>query len=183
MRLTRLPEVAREELGGLRPGLAMAVLVSGLLPDLVANRVRTALFRRAGVAIGRGTVIGGKLTIAGPGHPAPRVSIGELGWINAGCYFDASDTITIGDDVALAQGVTIVTQTHDVGPSSRRAAALRSAPVTIGDGCWLGARVTVLPGVTIGRGAIVAAGAVVNADVAPDTLVGGVPAKPIKALP
>jgi tetrahydrodipicolinate N-succinyltransferase len=57
-----------------------------------------------------------------------------------------------------------------------------AAPISIGDGVWIGSRVTVLPGVSVGRGAVVAAGAVVTRDVAPDTLVAGIPAVVVKHL-
>ncbi|MDW3214164.1 MAG: DapH/DapD/GlmU-related protein [Ilumatobacteraceae bacterium] len=134
------------------------------------------------MSIGVGTVIGGGMRIAGRGPAERRLRIGDRGWINAGCYFDASAPITIGDDVAIGQGVLILTQSHELGPSERRAGALTDAPVTIGDGCWLGARSVILPGVTIERGSIVAAGAVVRHDVPPDTLVAGVPARTIRDL-
>ncbi|MEP7190805.1 MAG: DapH/DapD/GlmU-related protein, partial [Roseiflexaceae bacterium] len=78
--------------------------------------------------------------------------------------------------------VVVLTGSHEVGPPSQRAAALYTKTVTIGDGAWLGARCTILPGVTIGAGAIVAAGAVVNRDVPPNTLVAGIPAHVVKSL-
>ena len=99
-----------------------------------------------------------------------------------GNYFDVSADIELGNDVAVGQQVLILTQTHRLGPSERRADVLTSAPVTIGDGCWIGARAVILPGVTIGPGAVVAAGAVVREDVPPDVLVAGVPARPVREL-
>ncbi|NTU65300.1 MAG: hypothetical protein HGB05_18340 [Chloroflexi bacterium] len=66
--------------------------------------------------------------------------------------------------------------------SDQRAGATFSAPVTIQDGTWLGARCIVLPGVTVGRGSVVGAGSVVTKDVPPNTLVGGVPAKVIRSI-
>lgn len=178
----RLLNVTRQELNGLRPLMQVALTVSRVLPDLIGNRLRSTVLRLAGVSIGAGTIVGGGIHIVGTGRIQDRISIGERGWVNAGCYFDVSDTIAIGHDVSIAQQVLILTQTHRLGPSTRRADVLRSAPVTIGDGCWIGARAVVLPGVTIGPGAVVAAGAVVCDDVAPDTLVGGVPARPIRRL-
>lgn len=182
MNRKQIARVAREELNGCTPLLPIAEAVSGMLPDLVGNRLRTALFRAAGVRIGRASVIGGHLTIAGR-DGAHRVVVGDRVWINAGCYFDASDRVEIGDDVAIGQHVMLLTQTHEIGDGSRRAAANRTAPVRIGNGCWLGARTTVLPGVTIGAGSLVAAGSVVAGDVAPNTLVAGVPARPVRELP
>ena len=97
----RVASVVAEEVNGTQPLLQFVVGVSGAIPDLVGNRIRTSLFRMSGVDIGDGTVIGGKLTIVGSGRVQKRVTIGVLGWINAGCYFDASDQIDIGDFLAM----------------------------------------------------------------------------------
>lgn len=174
--------ILREEFNGLHPLLQIAIWLSGALPDLVGNRARTNAFRIAGVRIDRGTVIGGRFSIAGGRRAHRRVAIGRGGWINADCYLDASDRIEIGDGVAFGQQVMLLTQTHDIGPPARRAAGLRTAPVRIGHGCWLGARVTVLPGVTVADGSIVAAGSVVTRDVPPCVLAAGVPARVVRAL-
>jgi len=88
--------------------------------------------------------------------------------------------ITIGRHVNFSSDVAIWTQQHD--PRSPDFAAV-GGPVTIEDRAWLSFRCTVLPGVTIGEGAVVAAGAVVTTDVAPYTIVGGVPARPIGERP
>jgi acetyltransferase-like isoleucine patch superfamily enzyme len=144
--------------------------------------MRSGLLRLVGFDIGAQTVIGGGIRIAGVNDFQRRFSIGTRSWVNAGCYFDVSERIDIGSNVAIAQGVLVLTQSHHLGDSSRRAGALVKAPVRIGDGCWIGARAVILPGVTIGRGAVVAAGAVVVSDVPPDTMVGGVPARAIKSL-
>ena len=77
----------------------------------------------------------------------------------------------------------MITTNHDPGLGWRRCGALSKAPIVVEDGSWIGACATILPGITIGRGSVVAAGAVVTTDVDPHTMVGGVPAKRIKALP
>ena len=87
------------------------------------------------------------------------------------------DIITIGTKVAISREALICTATHDITRLNR---PLKTAPITIGDGVWIGARATVLPGVNIGEGAIIAAGAVVTKDVEPWTVVGGNPATFIK---
>ena len=76
----------------------------------------------------------------------------------------------------------VLTQTHDIGPSHRRAGPNRTARVRIGHGCWIGARTVILPGVTIGDGAVIGAGSIVNRDVPADTLVAGAPVWVIRAL-
>jgi maltose O-acetyltransferase len=90
--------------------------------------------------------------------------------------------VTIGNNVSFGHQVIVLTNTHDIGPASRRAATLCSKAVTIGNGAWLGARCTILPGVTIGDGAVVAAGSVVNEDVPANVLVAGVPARLVRLL-
>jgi maltose O-acetyltransferase len=182
MRAAHLRYVVQQETNGVQPLLHLALAFGKLLPDRFGNRSRAGALRLAGVRIGPGTVVGGAIRITGVGRCQDRLSIGDRGWINTGCFFDATDRIDIGDDVALAQQVLILTQTHELADPLRRAGALTAAPVTIGRGCWIGARAVILPGVTVGDGAVVAAGAVVTHDVPPHTLVGGVPAREIRQL-
>lgn len=106
--------------------------------------------------------------------------LGEGVFINAGCRFQDQGGIYIGDRALIGHNCVIATLNHNMDPAKR--ANLLPAPVHIGSDAWLGANVTILPGVTIGDGAVVAAGAVVTKDVAPNTVVGGVPAKLIKEL-
>ena len=106
--------------------------------------------------------------------------LGEGVFINAGCRFQDQGGIYIGDRVLIGHNCVIATLNHNMDPAQR--ANLLPAPVHVGRDVWLGANVTVLPGVTVGDGAVVAAGAVVTKDVAPNTVVGGVPAKLIKEL-
>lgn len=179
---SRLSTALREEWNGTSPIVQVAVAITRALPDLVGNRLRALVLGFAGVRIGRGTVIGGGISIVGIGRCQDRLTVGKRGWINAGCYFDVSERITVGDDVAIGQQVLFLTTSHAVGGPLRRAGALINAPIRVGNGCWIGARSVILPGVTMGPGAIVAAGAVVTEDVAPNTLVGGVPARLIRAL-
>lgn len=88
--------------------------------------------------------------------------------------------ITIGEGTLVGPKTVIATLNHHMNPEKR--ANLIPKPVKIGAKVWIGANVTILPGVNIGDGAIIAAGAVVNKDVAPNTVVGGVPAKFIKNI-
>lgn len=101
-------------------------------------------------------------------------------FINAGCRFQDQGGIHIGNRALIGHNCVIATLNHNMDPARR--ANLLPAPVRIGADAWLGSNVTVLPGMTIGEGAVVAAGAVVTHDVAPRTVVGGVPAKLIRNL-
>ena len=104
--------------------------------------------------------------------------IGERVFINMGCKFQDQGGIFIDDDALIGHNATLCTLNHLPDPAKR--ADMIAKPIHIGKKVWLGANVTVLQGVTIGNNAIVAAGAVVNRDVPPDTVVGGVPAKVLK---
>src|SRR4051794_1681287 len=108
-----------------------------------------------------------------------NLSLGRGVFINMGCRFQDTGGITIGDGSLIGHGSTLTTLNHAVDPDRR--ADMVPAPVVLGSNVWLGASVTVLPGVTIGDGAIVAAGAVVTKEVPAHTIVGGLPAKLIRA--
>ncbi len=129
------------------------------------NALRLRFFRRTGVQIGDGTVINARLTL----------------------YDDYAGLVTFGSRVAVATDVTVIAS------SSANNSALSThpyilehvikiAPVRIGDDAWLGAQCIVLPGVTIGERSVVAAGALVSRDVAPGTVVAGIPARMIRTL-
>jgi acetyltransferase-like isoleucine patch superfamily enzyme len=112
--------------------------------------------------------------------PGGVLEIGDRTYINSGASLCAAKSVKIGARCAIGNLTLIMdTDFHSVGDHT---VAPDAQPVVIEDDVWLAARVTVLKGVTIGRGAVVAAGAVVTKDVAPHTLVGGVPAKPIRKL-
>lgn len=102
--------------------------------------------------------------------------IGNHTIVNRNCYLDGRAGITIGNNVNISFGTTIISLQHDYNSPEF---ACQAGPVAIHDYVWIGARAIILPGVTIGEGAVVAAGAVVTRNVAPYTVVGGVPAKPI----
>jgi len=107
-------------------------------------------------------------------------SIGKNVFINHACSFLDLGGITIEDNVLIGPRVNLVTENHPVDPAERR--SLITKPIVIKRNAWIGANATILPGVTIGENAIVAAGAVVSKDVAANTIVGGIPAKFIKSI-
>ncbi len=106
-----------------------------------------------------------------------KVRFGERNVINHDCFFDGRKyEIRTGNDVSIGPAASILTLGHDPQSSDF---ALRGGDVIIGDHVWIGYRATILPGLTIGEGAVVAACAVVTRDVAPYTIVGGNPAREI----
>lgn len=92
--------------------------------------------------------------------------------------------VTIGNHVNLAQGITVTALNHNFDDTTKRIdeQGIATKPVVISDDVWIGANAVILPGVTIGRHVVVAAGAVVTKDVPDNTIVGGVPATIIKKL-
>jgi maltose O-acetyltransferase len=159
----------------------MASAISDVIPPLTFNRVRTLLLRASGLRIGNKSSVMGAVRITGPGSTG-LLSIGNGSFVTGPLYVDLGAMVRIGDLVHIGHDVMLLTIDHAIGPDSERCGALVAAPVEIGDGCWIGSRVTILPGVRVGRGAVIAAGAVVTRDVPPDTLVGGVPARALRNL-
>lgn len=111
------------------------------------------------------------------------VSIGANTWINHRCYFDSRAPIRIGNGCDVAMEVMFCTSSHEPGPPTKRAGAAYNDPIVVEDGCWLGTRSVVLPGVTIGEGCVIGSGAVVRADCEPHGFYAGVPARRIRDLP
>lgn len=109
-----------------------------------------------------------------------NITIGKKVFINACCNFQDQGGITIGDGSLIGHKAVLATLNHGIAPEDR--GSLYPSPIVIGKNVWLGASVTILPGVTIGDHAIIAAGAVVTSDVRANTIVAGVPAKEIRSL-
>jgi acetyltransferase-like isoleucine patch superfamily enzyme len=103
-----------------------------------------------------------------------RLAMGARSTIGQRSYIDARGSIRLDADVSIAREVAVLTATHVPDDASF---AARLAPVHLHRRCWIGMRALVMPGITVGEGAIIGAGAVVTSDVDPYTIVGGVPAK------
>jgi maltose O-acetyltransferase len=172
------PELtARARLGAVR---ALGYATNHLVNRVPSYTLRHLWYQRAlGIQVGAGAGIqlGQRLWFHGPGHVRrSAASIGAGTRVNRDCALDFRGPLTIGDHVSISPEVAILTADHD---PNQPGFPLRQRPVVIEDHVWIGMRAMILPGVRIGRGAVVAAGAVVTRDVAPLTVVAGVPARPV----
>lgn len=166
----------------------------------IAAEVRTAYWRALGMQLGRGTLLprvqvtwphqvslGANCTLEhdiyfkfdGIWAPGPTIRIGDRVFLGFGCEFNVRRGVTIGSDCLIASGCKFID--HDHGTKQRdipmnRQSDGAEAEIVLEEDAWLGANVAVLKGARIGRGAIVAAGAVVTKSVAPYEIWGGIPA-------
>jgi len=163
-----LPLDAKRALGWLCRG---PLATSPLFP----TALRRTVLRLGGVKLG--AMVNGLTRCY---FESSNVSIGTGSYVNAGCWFEGAGKIEIGDDCMFGPQVLILTSTHAVGSDGEIARRSESLGVRIDDGCWICARAMILPGVRIGAGAIVAAGAVVTEDCERDGLYGGVPARRLR---
>ncbi len=162
---------------------ATRVCASFAASPLLIHTVRPYLYRLAGYNV----------------HPKSRIrdgviiKYGDRGWINMpkgtvvsqGCFFDTAGGIDIGEHVTVGHFAHVYSGTHAVMPSVYRLDLLNLElkPVRIERGCWIGGRATILPGVTVAEGCVIAAGSVVAKSTEPNGLYAGVPARRIKDLP
>lgn len=113
-----------------------------------------------------------------------KVYIGKKTFVNYRNTFHTSNgaTIRIGDYCDIAPDCMFICTTHTIGTEKKRAGKVKYLPITIGNGCWIGTRVIILPGVSIGNGCVIAAGSVVTKNFPDNCLLGGVPSKVIRIL-
>ena len=142
-------------------------------PRFMLNKWRSVILRLFGAKIGRSCRLTSSMEVWMPS----RLFMGSQVWIDRDVNLYNVDRITIGDNAIVSDGAYICTASHDI---SKGDFPLTTAPINIGAGAWVAAHACVMPGVTIGEGAVVAAGAVVTKDVPPWTVVGGNPARIIK---
>ena len=138
------------------------------------------IFHPENIEIGNNVYVGHNTVLKG--YHKNKMKIGENTWIGQGCFFHSAGNIIIGNAVGIGPKVCIITSQHR--PKQKEEPVLFSElefkNVIIEDGCDIGVNATILPGVVIGKGAIIAAGAVVVNDIPPFEIWGGVPAKKIK---
>lgn len=112
-----------------------------------------------------------------------NLKVGKGTWINSKCTFDNDiASITIGQNCGIGMEVLFCTSSHAIGDGDKRGGENIKQPIVVEDGCWIGARATILPGVHIEKGCVIAAGSVVAKDCAANGLYAGVPAQRIRDL-
>ena len=177
-----LARLFRDDVANLQPSKVCAEAATALLPHFGFNYLRTLVWRAAGLRTGERVRIMGPLHLTGRARWQDNLTLGSGVFLSCPLQIDLEAPVHIGDRVHIGQHVMLLTVDHEIGPSEQRCAATRALPIRIGDGAWLGSGSIVLPGVSIGKGAVVAAGAVVTRDVPDDTLVAGIPARIVRHL-
>ena len=143
-----------------------------IVSHIPSHFIRRLCYQVVGMKIARGATIYSGVEVRSPW----KITLGKRSIVGEGALLDGRRGIVIGADVNISSGAWIWTLHHDFNSSSFEAVG---GPVYVGDRAWLCSRSTILPGVSIGDAAVVAAGAVVVGDVEAFSLVGGVPAKKI----
>ncbi|MDH6253425.1 acetyltransferase-like isoleucine patch superfamily enzyme [Chryseobacterium sp. H1D6B] len=140
------------------------------------SEIRKLLSRIIGESVDESTTVFTPLYI----NYGKNITIGKNVFINFDCVFLDLGGIIIEENVLIAPKVSLLTEGHPVETENRQ--SLITAPIHIKKNAWIGANATILPGVTIGENAVVAAGSVVSKDVLDNTIAGGIPAKIIKNI-
>lgn len=158
-------------------------LITGFIKRLPDSRffgLKAKLWRCAGQDVHPGCRLFSSVRIS----QAIRLSVGEDTFIGHDTVIlGGRSFVRIGARCDISSRVNIITGTHELDPAGPRMAGRpQSLDITIGNGVWIGVGATILAGVTIGDMAMIAAGSVVSKDVPPYTIVGGVPAKPIRSF-
>ncbi len=149
--------------------LEFIVFMLHIAGNIPSHSIRRLCYALAGIRMGKGSVIHTGARFYEPS----RIRIGDDTIVGEGAVLDGRGAITIGDHVDMATDVMIYNSQHDTSSDDFHAV---TRDVTIKDYAFIGPRAIILPGVTVGRGAVVAAGAVVTRDVPDFAVVGGVPA-------
>ncbi len=165
--------------------LWLANLLCNLFPDYFSGVLRARVYRLAGFKIGPSCFIMGNLELLGVRKEFyQNLVIGSEVLISNHVTINLDAKVIIEDNVTISPFVRIYTSSHKVGPTSRRCLHGEIVePVIIEKGSWIALGATILPGVHIGAGSIVAAGSVVTKDIPSNSFVAGVPGKIIRTLP
>lgn len=127
-------------------------------------------------------ILGGVKAGAFLGYGKGRLQIGKNSSVNYKAFFDLGDDIVIQENCEISFNVTFINSSHKIGGNLHRAGSGTHQSIIVCNGCWIGANVIIMPGVTIGDGCVIGAGTLVTKDCEPNGLYVGVPAKRIKEL-
>jgi len=154
-------------------------VIFSILPDTRSYSFKRFVLRLRGYTIGSNVRIVSSVKLK-----IKKLSIGENTFIGFDTLIaSGSGKVTIGKNVDIAPRCNIIGGTHEMGGMIHRAGKGISLDIVIGDGTWIGTNVTIIGGVCIGRGCVVAAGSVVRNDIPDNVLIAGVPAEIIRYLP
>jgi maltose O-acetyltransferase len=153
--------------------LEFEIFILHFVGCIPSHHIRRVFYGLAGITIGRGSTIHTGARFYNPGNI--KIGIGSI--VGESSVLDGRDSLIIGDNVDIASEVMIYNSQHDIDSGTFNAV---TKPVVIEDYVFIGPRSIILPGVSIGKGAVVAAGSVVAKNVSPFQVVGGVPAKFIR---
>lgn len=148
---------------------------SNLIP---MNRIRLFIYRCCGIKLESDNIT----ILPGALMNGTNIKIGKGTFINYKSIFENEGYIEIGKNCAIGMEVMFCAATHEIGSKERRQGKVIGKPIKVGDGCWVGSRVTILPGVTIGFGCVIGAGSLVTRDCEPNGLYVGAPARRVKEL-
>jgi maltose O-acetyltransferase len=140
--------------------------------------LKNILLKISGISVGKNSKIVGPIRIG----TVASLKIGNDCWIGSGLNIYGNGNVAIGDRCDLAPDISFVTGSHEIGDTNRRAGKGISYSIEVSDGCWIGARATIVGNIKINTSSIVGASSLVNKNVLENTIVGGVPAKVIKVL-
>ncbi|MFI4963607.1 MAG: acyltransferase [Legionellales bacterium] len=157
--------------------LHFILLLTNWLPDnVIFIRMRGALARHFLGSCGSNLRLGRNITFYNPSN----IHLGKDIYIAYGCWFNAGEKISIGNEVIFGPYCIVVSTNHSRQTGSFRYGALKLSPIKIGYGCWIGSHVTITPGSEISNGSCIGAGALVTGKIPSGVLAGGIPARVLK---
>lgn len=156
------------------------VLVTGAKFEVVPSWLRVMIMRGLGCRISRDV----KAIWANGTFKSSKLIVGDNVFINSMFYHDGMEYLTIGRNVAIGPNVTVITGSHKIGSDSSLRCSLTALkrPVVIEEGCWIGARTTILPGVIVARGCVIGAQSLLVRSTEPDGVYVGSPARRVRDL-
>lgn len=153
------------------------LLNSFISSNFIPSKIRNKLLRMIGLKIDETACISSHCFFGGT-----NIQIGKNSFINHGCFLDNMEKIIIGDNVSIGMRTLLVTSCHNYDNAQQRGGEQYGKAISIGNGSWIGANVTIIPGISVGEGCVIAAGSVVTKNCEPNCLYGGNPARKIKQL-